>query len=602
MCGINGFNFVDKSIIKKMNESLKHRGPNDSGIFSSKDLTLGHRRLSIIDLSKAGKQPMSYVYKKNNFKIVYNGEIYNFKELRDELILKGHSFKSNSDTEVILASYAEWGEKCVEKFNGMWAFCIYDKNKKIFFLSRDRLGKKPLYYFFDGEKFIFSSEIKGILQHKLNFKLNNEGLDLYFSLGFIPSPYSIYKNICKLGASENLVFDLTKKKIKKYKYYVYPKYSPIYHKKLLIKEFHRLLRDATKKRLVSDVPFGAFLSGGIDSSIVVYEMNKLLGEKQLQTFSIEMKESNDAKYVNHLTKNLNLKNKLSSFEEDNLERILKKIFYYFDEPFADYSLLPTFYLSEITSKEVTVAISGDGADELFGGYTHYNLISKMALLKKIPRFIRKTLLFLTPKINKTFTFREGLRVSLLHPEEIFSASWSNVYKPEITKKLTKQKMKEALDLSCGDLTEAMILFDRYFKTLGDNFLCKVDRASMANGLEVRSPFLDYRFLELSALIPSKWKANRRKTKILMKEALDGVLPKEIIYRNKEGFNSSFLEKSILKGKDLKKIVLKFSDKKIFSEEWKSFYLEKIIPSEDPQYTKYKVRLVLFDKWANQWKI
>ncbi|MCD6274506.1 MAG: asparagine synthetase B, partial [Candidatus Aenigmarchaeota archaeon] len=222
MCGIAGFNWNDPNLIKKMNNSLKHRGPDGLGTYTDNLISLGHRRLAIIDLTERGKQPMEYEHKGRKAIITYNGEVYNFLELREKLEKKGYKFKSNTDTEVILASYLEWGFDCVKKFNGMWAFCIYDLQKKILFCSRDRMGQKPFYYYYDGERFIFASEIKAIIAaKKINKKENiyKEAVQLYFALGFIPAPYSIYKNTFKLEARQNLVFDLNKKKIKKWYYW-----------------------------------------------------------------------------------------------------------------------------------------------------------------------------------------------------------------------------------------------------------------------------------------------------------------------------------------------------------------------------------------------
>jgi len=293
MCGINGFNFVNKKILKQMNDSLRHRGPDAEGSYFDDGISLGHRRLSVIDLSENGAQPMTYTHGERTATIVFNGEIYNYKEIREKLKKVGYKFKSNSDTEVILASYLEWGSDCVSEFNGMWAFCIYDKQKSVLFLSRDRLGQKPLYYYFHDDKFIFSSEIKGILKHKIETKLSEDAINLYFSSGFIPSPYSIYNNIYKLEARQNLIFDLRKREIEKNYYFNYPEYNPSYDKKSLIREGRELLKSATRYRLISDVPTGAFLSGGIDSSAIVSEIVKNSEKKNLATYSIGFEEEYD---------------------------------------------------------------------------------------------------------------------------------------------------------------------------------------------------------------------------------------------------------------------------------------------------------------------
>lgn len=586
-----------------MNDSLEHRGPDNGNLLLNKNFSLGHRRLSIIDLSDDGNQPMNYKHNGENLTIVFNGELYNYQSIKERLENRGHKFKSNSDTEVILASYAEWGEKCVREFNGMWAFCIYDSLKNTFFLSRDRLGQKPLYYYFDGGKFIFSSEIKGILEHNLKPKLKKEAVDLYLSLGFIPSPYSIYEDIFKVEAAQNILFNLDKKTINKKIYFDYPVYSPQHNKKLLRSEFKEIFEDATRLRMISDVPLGAFLSGGIDSSLVVQKLEELSDKKRPSTFSIRMKGCNDAKYVGLLKKYAKLKNTVKEFKEKDFNDLIDKIYYYYDEPFADYSMFPSFVLSKMTSKDITVSLSGDGADEFFGGYDHYRIAAKIALLKKIPKIFRKLSLYFIPSTTKTYLIKEGIKTSLLNSEELFSNSMEGIYKPQIYKKITSKKMKKCLELSGGDLVEATILFDRYFKTMGDNFLCKVDRASMANSLEVRSPFLDYRFINYSSKIPSKWKTNAFSTKILMKKMIKGVLPKELIYRKKEGFNSSSLEKLLLERKtsdEQRKIVLDLFDKKIISMEWKNFYLKKVIDSSNGLLNKYKIRLILFNEWLTVW--
>jgi len=603
MCGINGFNFVDKKIIKKMNNSLKHRGPDAEGSYFDKNLSLGHRRLSILDLSKKGSQPMTYANKKKSAIIVFNGEIYNYQEIRKVLQKKGYKFKSNSDTEVILASYLEWGFDCVNKFNGMWAFCIYDKQKNILFLSRDRLGQKPLYYYFNEGKFIFSSEIKGILQHKIKKEFSKDAIDLYFSMGFIPSPYSIYKNIYKLEARQNLIFDLGNKKIKKSYYFDYLEYKPIYDKGALIQEGKDLIKSATKYRLIADVPTGAFLSGGIDSSTVVSEIVKNLGRKHLTTYSIGFEEKYDeTPYIEIMQKVLSVKHNHKYFQKGDFEEILKKIFYFYDEPLCDPSMFPTFMLSKFARESLTVALSGDGGDEMFGGYPRHKMASQMELIRKMPVPLREILIKLLA-FKKMGKLSEGLRLSLLPAEDFFSEARIDIYKPEIYKKISKNNFKECLKLSKGDLTEATILMDRYFNTMGDNYLAKVDRASMAFSLEVRSPFLDYRFLEYASKIPSKWKASKFNEKILLKEIIKGLIPDKIINRKKKGFTPP-IEKWLLKKKYQKQLDYAVNDlfnKKIIDENWVKFYKERILGKKDQIAKTYQIRLFLFYGWWKYWK-
>jgi len=601
MCGINGFNFEDRKLIKKMNNSLKHRGPNDEGIFVKKNISLGHRRLSIIDLSERGHQPMEYAHKNKKVIIVYNGEIYNFNKIKKQLKDKGYNFRSNTDTEVILASYLEWGKDCVKKFNGMWAFCIYDLQKEIFFLSRDRLGQKPLYYYYNNKKFIFSSEIKGILNHNINLKINKEGMDLYLSMGFIPSPYSIYRNIYKLPSGQSMLFDLNKRNLQKEKYYNFPIYNPLNNKKKLMKEGKKLLFDATKLRMISDVPLGAFLSGGLDSSTITYYMKTL--RDILSIFSVGFKGKQDeTKYVNVMKNLLKTQSQHTYFYKKDYEKLLNKIFYYYDEPFADYSMFPTFFISKIASKKITVALTGDGGDEMFGGYRYYKDVAKLNLLKKIPASIRKLLLKKLPEISKLRKFKEGIRASILPSEKVWFQTRKRFYQPTIFKKISEKKMKEALKLAKGNLIEAFIIYDRHFRTLGDHFLCKIDRASMANSLEVRSPLLDHRIVEYSTRIPTKWKVNLFFTKILMREFAKNILPRKIIRPRKRGFSIP-LELWIgnKKDKEIKKMVEMFFKKKIISKEWSDFYINKVLKTKDGYFNRYRTRMFLLNQWFNMWK-
>jgi len=602
MCGINGFNFKDAGLVGKMNASLKHRGPDANGKFFDVGLSLGHSRLSVIDLSKLANQPMKYSREGKNVIIVFNGEIYNYKELREGLLKRGYVFRSDSDTEVVVASYLEWGVDCVKKFNGMWAFCIYDADKGILFLSRDRLGQKPLYYYFDGARFIFSSEIKGLLNHDIDVKLDRDAVDLYFSLGFVPSPYSIYENVYKLEARQNLVFDLKKKEIKKSYYFDYPKYAPVYDKKMLIDEGKKLFEDSTRIRLMSDVPLGAFLSGGLDSSSIVYEMEKFVDKKSLNTFSVGFEGGYDESEYIEIVKDLfKTRHHHKHFKRGDFDKLLSGIFYFYDEPFGDASMFPTIFLSEFARGELTVALSGDGGDEIFGGYPRHKMASQMETLRKFPKSFRKVGAKILPK--KFSKLKEGLRISLLEDlSDIYSEARLNVYKPEVYKKISREKMAMCLKLAGGNLTEAMILMDRYFQTMGDNFLCKVDRASMAHSLEVRSPFLDYRFIEYAAKIPARWKASRFGDKILMREIVGEFLPEKIAKRGKGGFTPP-IEKWISDEKcidEMRAQLKELFEKKIISKEWFDFY-SGIFEKKDVVSLNFRIRLFMFYRWWVFWK-
>ncbi len=601
MCGINGFNFQNREIVKRMNDSLKHRGPDDEGIYSNGSVTLGHRRLSIIDLSEKGKQPMSYIHQGKKTVIVFNGEIYNFTKLKKNLKKKGYSFKSRSDTEIILASYLEWGMKCVNKFNGMWAFCIYDPENEILFLSRDRFGKKPLYYYFDGERFIFSSEIKGILEHKIKKKLNPDGIDLYLSLGFIPAPYSIYKKIKKVEGGQNIEFDLKNYKISKRRYYRLPNRKTGSEKGRI--EIESLVKNAIKSRLVSDVPLGAFLSGGVDSSTVVGVMSKFLDLKNIHTFSVGFEGRYDETYYINLVKNrFKTRHHHSYFRENDFEKIIKNVFYYYDEPFCDISMFPAMMLSEITKKYITVSLSGDGGDEVFGGYPRYVIAKKLSMLRKIPRKIRRALLFFTPKTKYLYRIREGLKLSLLPAEEFYSGARKEIYKPEIFRKITKEKMSAALKASEGNLVQAVMRMDLCFYTIPDNFLTKVDRASMAHGLEIRCPFLDYKLVESLLNVPENFKLSFSNAKIILKKIFKDMLPDKIIKREKQGFTPP-IEEWISKEKYIKEIMSgleEFHREKIISDDWYKFFRNGQGKTETKVFKNYLIRLFVFIKWHKFW--
>jgi asparagine synthase (glutamine-hydrolysing) len=622
MCGINGFNWKDSKRINEMNKAIKHRGPDDYGFFTSTNLSLGQVRLSIIDLSHKGHQPMFYSKEKgacsnklnkNNINysklsIVYNGEIYNFQDIKKNLTKKGYKFTTKTDTEVILASYLEWGYDCVNHFNGMWAFSIYDKDKNILFCSRDRLGVKPFYYYFKDDKFIFSSELKGILKHKkLNNKLNIDSVKLYFSLGFIPAPLTIFNNVSKLEAGHYLVFDFVKKKLKKSCYWEIPDYKPTYNKKKLISDCRKLLFDSTKIRMISDVPVGAFLSGGLDSSSVVGSMSKFTELKNLNTFSIGFEGRYDeTKYINLVKDYYKTQHHHYYFKKNDFESLINKYSIMYDEPFADYSGFPTYKVSELAKKQVKVVLTGDGGDEIFGGYSSHLMGARLNLLKKIPKSLRWLMSKIPAKKNLNglvsfYLLKKAFKVSLYDKEDFYAEALSeDSYKPDIYKKLTKEKLKYALKKGNNNLSEAFRIYDLLFNTLDNNFLVKVDRASMNAPIEARSPFLDYRFAEFSQKIPTSYKTTLFNTKVIMRSIIKNLVPNEIINRGKQGFEPP-LDRWILEQKhekDLKKGLELLKD---IDEELYDFYLNKVFKEkENFFYNIYKIRLFLFVKWCEKW--
>jgi asparagine synthase (glutamine-hydrolysing) len=625
MCGINGFNWKDESLVRRMNSYVKHRGPDDKGQYTDEHVSLAQVRLSIIDLSPAGHNPMFYSRKKGAFSerhhselmgteelaIVFNGEIYNFQELRDGLEKKGYAFSTRSDTEVILAAYMEWGYDCLSHFNGMWAFVIYDKRKGLLFCSRDRLGVKPFYYYYNesNKKFIFSSEMKGILSHSglaINSESNidRDAFQLYFAFGFVPSPHSIFKDVFKLEAGHYLVFDLKRRKIRITRYYEVPGYAPIRSRKNLIAEGREILKDAVRIRMIADVPVGAFLSGGLDSSTVVGVMREYTDLKKLHTFSIGFEgEYDESRYAKLVKEYFGTRHHHIYFHEKDFESLIGKYAFIYDEPFADYSGFPTYTVSKLARQHVTVALSGDGGDEIFGGYNSHLAARRMDFLYNLPGFVKKIGSGLPAKKNlnsfvSPYLLANAFKLSMRKKEHFFAEALADdLYKPEIYKELTRKRLRYALKKGGDHLSEALRLYDLGFNTLQDNFLVKVDRASMANGLEVRSPFLDYRFVEFSQKIPAEYKVSMGKTKVLMRQLIHGIVPDEIRKRGKQGFTPP-MDKWILKPKYINE--MKNNLDVLKDEELLRFYVEKVFKEENKLYNLYKIRLFLYLKWHQRW--
>jgi len=604
MCGITGFSWKDEKLLKTMTDALSHRGPDQSGYFVDSHVSLGHRRLSIIDLSEKGKQPMHT--KDNDLGIVFNGEIYNFQDLRKELEPE-FSFTSSSDTEVILYSYRKWGIDCFKKFNGMWAICLYDKKAHKLILSRDRLGKKPLYYYWDEKNIIFGSELKALLAHDIPKKINKEAMDFYLTIGYIPSPHSIYENVYKVEPRQVIVVDLKEKTLEKSFYYDFPTYEPIFEKEQLIAEGRSLLKDATRLRMIADVPVGAFLSGGLDSSSVVATMTEMTDKSKLHTFSIGFEGKYDeTKYMEIVKNAFGTEHHHQYFTEKEFEALFDIIYHYYDEPFGDFSNFPTFEVSKLARKYVTVSLSGDGGDEIFGGYPFHQVAARLELIKNIPKWLRKVAFAIWPK-RKDMSFvgqvHEGLRLSFIPEQKFFAEIGTEVlYRPKVFRDWSESKMKEMLYICKGNFVEAAIKYDLFYQTLADNYLVKTDRASMANSLEIRSPFLDVRFVEYSMKIPTKWKVSAFKTKILMREIIRPLVPDVIRKRGKQGFTPPLIE-WVKKEKYqviIKKALEELHNKKIINDEWYDFYKSKVMVSDNKVFDQSKIRLLLLWKWWEAW--
>lgn len=576
MCGICGKislngKPVDRKNIKEMGDLLAHRGPDGEGFYfnPTKTVGLGHRRLAIIDL-KTGGQPMPN--EDGTVWIVFNGEIYNFLELKKDLEKKGHHFKTTSDTEVIIHSWEEYGEKCVNKFNGMFAFAIWDEKKQTLFLARDRLGEKPLFYTKTNTSFIFASEIKAILQNQeVKKSLSTEALNMYLSVGYFLSPETIINGIKKLPAASTLTFRMNHFKVKEY-WDLNPMVKKDLPEEEWLEQFKNLFENSIKIRLVSDVPLGAFLSGGLDSTAIVSYMKKF-SDRIPNTFSIGFKEKTYSE--------LNFARLASEFLKTNhrdlvirpdIESDLKRIIWTNDEPLGDTSAIPMYFLSMMTRKKVTVALSGDGGDENLAGYETYIADKLFPYLRNLPLrgFISKAISKFLPtsfnKVSRDYKLKQFVRAYDFTPEKAHYF-WRTIFSDDDKKKLINSDVYKKIKNH-----DTFFYFKKYFdkypdgkfldraqyvdiKTwLTDDILVKVDRASMGNSLETRAPFLDYRLVEFLAQVPPSFKLKGFKTKYLLKKAMKGKIPDEIINRKKAGFNAPV--PVWLRG-DLKKIVLKY---------------------------------------------
>jgi len=559
MCGIVGkYNFltgalVSADLIKAMCDKIIYRGPDDGGVYTDGCIGLGHRRLSIIDLSELGHQPMAS--DDDMLWITFNGEIYNFQTLRGDLIAKGWRFKSNTDTEVILYLYQEYGEECLKYLRGMFAFAIWDRRKSLLFLARDRIGKKPLFYYYDGKRFIFASEIKSLLVNpEVKKEINFEGFYDYFKYQYVPDPKTIYKHIYKLEPGHYLV--CSEEGLRKRQYWDIS-FSGESEKDLegLVEELHGTLKESVRLRMISDVPLGAFLSGGIDSSIVV----ALMADQQqapVTTCSIGF-DSSDFDEIKYARKVADLfKTDHHEFTvRQNVRELLPDLIRHFDEPFADSSAVPTYYVSKLARQRVTVALSGDGGDENFAGYEKYYLDDiENRVRVKIPSPIRRSVFPLLSQITATGNHLLLQKATTLLKTLSFESDYGfYLTNTEFDARLWDRMANEDTKKRIGDYDPFSVSRYYYNKADTDNhlskilytdlktylpgdILVKVDRMSMANSLETRAPLLDHRIIEFAARIPPGLKYNRGEKKFILKQTFRGILPSENMYRKKMGFS------------------------------------------------------------------
>lgn len=558
MCGIAGFSRYqftqgNESLLQEMGQAIYHRGPDAGGTFIDESVGLCHRRLSILDLSAAGNQPM--FSQDRRYVTVFNGEIYNFLDIRAELEAQGHKFSTHTDTEVIIALYALQGPRCLDKLNGMFALAIWDTQEQSLFLARDRIGKKPLYYSHKGGRFAFASEIKALLPLDFISKdIRDDAVYDFFAYQYVPDPKTIFTDINKCPPGHYMLYKAGELTIKRY-WDIDFSHTSQEDEQSLTQQLQDLTAHCTKQRMIADVPLGAFLSGGVDSSGVVAMMANQ-SENAVKTCSIgfDEKRFNETEFAQAVATQYDTEHH-EFIVRDNVNDNLEHIASFFDEPFADPSLVPTYFVSKLARQEVTVAIAGDGGDEVFAGYEKYSIDAvENNLRDKVPAWIRKSIL---PKIANICA---GSSLTVLRKAKSLCDSLScdpamgfYLSNAQIDERHWQQLAKSDFADRLGEYHPSHITLDAYAKANGPDhlskilytdlttflpggILVKVDRMSMAHSLEVRAPILDRDVIEFAATVPSDFKFKHGEKKHILKEAFKPLLPDDILYRKKMGFS------------------------------------------------------------------
>ena len=632
MCGIAGF--VDykkqssKEILEKCTDTLIHRGPDGAGYeFLENELCqvgLGHRRLSIIDLSTAASQPMWY----KNFCIIFNGEIYNYAEIKAELAKLGHNFSTHSDTEMILHAWEQWGVKMLDKFIGMFAFVLFDNEAKKLFACRDRAGVKPFIYYWKDGLFLFGSELKALMKHpSFQKEINLDAAAAFMQFGYVPTPNCIFNDTYKLKPGHYIELDFAQRTLSTSQYWnVYDAYNkPTLDISLpeAIEETEKILTSAFQYRMVSDVPVGVFLSGGYDSSCVTALLQKDNIEK-IKTFTIGVPDAglNEAPYAKDIAARLGTDHTEYYCTQKEAMEIVPDLSFFYDEPFADSSAIPTSLVSKIAREKVTVALSADAGDEIFAGYNRYDYVTKYGKkFQAVPGFIRKGMALVLnnvpansiPILNKKYLFHsryEKIKSFLNNPsdENILLALTMQMSDKDVNKlfKTTVKKLPNAFDSkelkSEYFSTLPFIMAIDYQTYLLDDILQKVDRATMSVSLEGREPFLDQRIIEWAAQLPMEYKYNNGDKKYILKQIVHKYIPKEIMDRPKMGFGIPIID---WLQQDLKPYVDQYFDEAYIQNQnifdntevqrlRKSFYQGKVERAEKIWF------LLMFQMWYDRW--
>ena len=535
MCGIVGFNWSDRHLLQRMMNTIQHRGPDESGQFIDNLVALGHQRLKIIDL-ESGRQPIHN--EDESIHVIFNGEIYNFQQLRESLERNGHVFSTHTDTEVIVHAYEEYGIDCVQQFNGMFAFALYDSIKKILFLARDRVGVKPIYYLFDGKKFIFASEIKAILADRtIPREVDPVAFHEYFSFRYNPGAQTIFKGIKKLLPGHILL--LRDGSIETKQYWDISERKTEKSEDFLIRELRELLSNCVESRQISDVPLGVFLSGGLDSASVV----ALMSEKSddIKTFSVGFESANDSElpYAKMISEQFGTDHHEFMVGDHHLS-LLPKMVWHLDEPIGDAATLPMLVISEEAKRYVTVILAGEGGDEVFAGYNNQRIMMQIARLDPRIKILKQTIDQVKKIVPIESNWYRILNVlSAYHIEQQY-VILNSLFNSQEFKKLRVDSLETDASAFFPSLHMERLNSLQYygFKTwLPHDFCMKADKMTMAYGIEERAPFLDYRLVNFGFSLPDRFKINHGTGKYLLKKAMEPLLPKNIIYRKKHGYNA-----------------------------------------------------------------
>ena len=561
MCGITGIFHTqdrrepDRDLLRRMNQVQFHRGPDEGGEHFEPGLAFGHRRLSIIDLS-SGQQPLAN--EDGSVLVVFNGEIYNFRTLVPELESSGHTFRTHSDTEVIVHAWEEWGTECVQRFNGMFAFALWDRNRQVLFLARDRLGKKPLYYTLtkDG-RLLFASELKSLLEERsLERRLDRRAVEEYLAFGYVPDPRSILEGVSKLAPGHSLLWQRGGNGAQPRKYWdvAFAAAAPRPEAEVA-EEVAERLREATRIRLMSEVPLGAFLSGGVDSSAVVAMMAGLSNEP-VKTCSISfgVKEYDESEYAQRVATQFGTDHFVRRVDTDDFG-LLDQLAGVYDEPFADSSAIPTYRVCELARTRVTVALSGDGGDEAFAGYRRYKwFMTEQRVRQWLPDSVRQPLfgalgrwypkLDRAPKIFRAKATLEAIARDAVDgyfhgvsvtPDRVRLPLYSREFLAGLDGYRAVEVMREHARRSPTRDPLSLVQYLDFKTYLPGDILVKVDRASMAHSLEVRAPILDYTYIDWISGLPPQMKLHGAEGKYIFKKSLEAMLPNDILYRPKMGF-------------------------------------------------------------------